>query len=340
MKFTGLLESHRLAAMLENSLDTEARKWKAPSFQGSTIKGTDISPMQYEQAVVWLEKLRSIFHFYPDTFFLAVTILNRMLASVKAQVKYLRCITVACLYLAAKTNEEREVIPLVKDLVEQSKCMCSSAEILRMERLILDKLQWDLYMATPMDFLNTFHAMVMSNSPSLFHDHLQINPSRHVALLTRQVQHCTACHQLLQFRGSTLALVIMTLELELMTADWFPVSSDLLTKAKIEHADFICCKETVESNLETLAPSNTVYLFISTSKDVRSRNTAIPACPTEGIPSNPLTVVSQKIDPPIGNTLASSIRSGLGNLIEADDEFDLGEISTMKMAKANRKNFS
>ncbi|XP_054697619.1 cyclin-I2 [Grus americana] len=154
MKCPGPPESSRLACFLENALAREARIWKVPVFQNLTLKGTDISLSCYKKVVLWIAEISSRFQFYPETFALATSILNRLLASVKAQLKYLQCIAISCLVLAAKTNEEDEVIPSVKMLAVQSGCKRSPAEILRMERIILDKLHWDLYTATPMDFLD------------------------------------------------------------------------------------------------------------------------------------------------------------------------------------------
>uniref|UniRef100_A0A8D0H7P7 Cyclin-I n=1 Tax=Sphenodon punctatus TaxID=8508 RepID=A0A8D0H7P7_SPHPU len=270
MKYIGPSESQRLTLVLENALARETMIWKVPVFQNFTLKGTDISPPYYEKAVLWIAELSSRFQFYPETFALSVNIFNRLLASVKAQLKYLRCIAVACLVLAAKINEEDGIIPPVKKLAVQSGCKCSPAEILRMERIILDKLHWDLYTATPMDFLNMFHAMVMSNWPHLLNGLPQMNPSRHVAFLTKQLQHCMACHQVLQFKGSTLALVIITLELERLTPEWFPVITDLLKKAQVDSIKFIHCKELVDQQIMRLQPSNAVYIFNPASQAIQT----------------------------------------------------------------------
>ncbi|CAN9501797.1 unnamed protein product [Ophioblennius macclurei] len=295
MKNPAVADSSRLVGLLEAALVREARLWKVPVFKNGCIQGADISSSQYQEVILWLREMSKMFHFCPETFALGVCVLNRLLSTVKAQPKYLKCIAFTSLILAAKINEEDEVIGSVKDLVVQSGCSFSTAEILRMERIILDKLHWDLYTATAVDFIHIFHALLVSGHPHLIPSiglssgvdgakdpgalpttaaaaaaagprHQKSPPDLQVALWTRQVQHCMACHQLWQFKGSTLALAIITLELEALTPDWFSMFTDLLKKAQVDSAEFIHCKETVDEYLHSLEfslPTNSVYIFDS-----------------------------------------------------------------------------
>lgn len=46
------------------------------------------------------------------------------------------------------------MVPGASEIVQQTDCGCTRAELLRMERVILDKLQWDLKRVTALDFLH------------------------------------------------------------------------------------------------------------------------------------------------------------------------------------------
>ncbi|KAM8835253.1 cyclin-I [Synchiropus picturatus] len=154
MKNPATAESRRLLGLLEEALVRERRLWKVPVFKSGHIQGTDISSSQHHEIILWLLDMNRMFQFCPETFALGVCVLNRLLSTVKAQPKYLKCIAFTSLVLAAKINEEDEVIGSVGELVAQSGCNFSTAEILRMERIILDKLHWDLYTSTPVDFIH------------------------------------------------------------------------------------------------------------------------------------------------------------------------------------------
>ncbi|XP_078811698.1 cyclin-I isoform X4 [Oryzias latipes] len=263
MKITEPCGRQRLSFLLEKAASREAEMWKAYVPKRPFSQDTDISPEQRDEAVRWLTELHGRLQLHPETLVSAVSILDRFLAPIKARPKYLRCIAIASFFLAAKTCEEDEWVPSLKELAATSGCGCSPSEILRMEKIVLDKLGWDLHTATPLDFLHIFHAMVLAGRSGSLDSTLGLSLSQHLALLTQRLYHCLADHTLLQLRGSMLALALITLELETCCPDWLALTIDLLGKAQIDSSELIRGREMVARSLSTPRaplPANTVYI--------------------------------------------------------------------------------
>uniref|UniRef100_A0A8C5Y9Y3 Cyclin I family member 2 n=1 Tax=Microcebus murinus TaxID=30608 RepID=A0A8C5Y9Y3_MICMU len=258
----GPLDERRLLGRLEVAREREARRWPGDRAQRAEICGA------FEGAVLRLLRLENVFEFSQATFNLALTILGRVVLSAKVTERLLHCVTVTSLRLAVKlTKSRRYLIPHVKDFLKHYGSGYSPNELLRMELAILDRLHWDLCIGTPLDFLMIekygvfcsniknhglqFHSLVVLSWPHVLGLLPQRNPSLHVASLTRQLQHCMAGHQLLQFKGSTLALVIITLELERLMPDCCAPISDLLKKAQVSLEQYNRCKELVKQRLRS-----------------------------------------------------------------------------------------
>ncbi|CAN9504703.1 unnamed protein product [Ophioblennius macclurei] len=300
MKFSEPWGRQRLSFLLEKAASREAKMWKGYVPKKPSSQDTDISPAQRDEAVRWLTELHGRLQLYPETLVLAVSVLDRFLAPIKARPKYLRCIAIACFFLAAKTCEEDECVPSLKELAESSGCGCSPSEILRMEKIILDKLNWDLHTATALDFLHIFHAMVLScRSGSLDSMMLGLNRSQHLALLTRRLYLCLSDHTLMQLRGSMLALALITLELETCCPDWLALTIELLRKAQIDSSELIRSRELVSRSLSTprvSLPPNKVYIYQPPASD--------PARPGHSPESEP----DQDQDPPGPPTADNHLR--------------------------------
>ncbi|KAM9104565.1 cyclin-I2 isoform 2-T2 [Megaptera novaeangliae] len=142
----GVLDELQLDAHLTQAQGREARLWLGGRLQVEICEA-------FQEVVLGLLRVENIFDFSQTTFNLALTIFRRLIVSVKIRKCLLHCVTITSLRLAAKVNEEEELIPRIKDFIKHYGSGCSPNELLRMELAILDKLHWDLYSGTPLDFL-------------------------------------------------------------------------------------------------------------------------------------------------------------------------------------------
>jgi len=171
-----------------------------------------------------------------------------------------KLVALVCLLLAAKFSEEDADVPTTKDLLAISEIIVDGAGVaaknngniadaaershdagttsnvisvetaLRMERLILTTLDWDLNRPTPLKFLEILHTLLMCHQPQLLEDvALGLTPAKHLERLTWKMQRIVANHQLtLRYRPAVLAVALLSVDLESIgVSDWQLVSTTL-----------------------------------------------------------------------------------------------------------------
>lgn len=220
-----VLDARQVKQTLVSNLAKEKRLWKPIVINSQNDK--EINERQRDEAAAWLAHLAAEFKFLPETCGLAILLLDKLLHAVKIRPKCLLCVSVTCLYIAAKTLEEDENIPPTPDLVRRSRCGCSFAEITRMEIVVLTKLDWNVRIPSAIDFLHTIHAVLLMHYPHLLSGANCIGPSDHLVSALRKLMRCLTTHTLLAFRPSTVALALISLEMEQLTPGWLRIVSAL-----------------------------------------------------------------------------------------------------------------
>ncbi|XP_067422688.1 cyclin-G1 isoform X1 [Emydura macquarii macquarii] len=155
-----------------------------------------------------LLSLTQFFGFNTETFSLAVNFLDRFLSKMKVQPKHLGCVGLSCFYLAVKATEEERNIPLATDLIRISQYRFTVSDMMRMEKIVLEKLYWKVKATTAFQFLQLYHLLI--------HENLSCERRKHLNFERLEAQ-LKACHCRIMFskaKPSVLALSILALEIE------------------------------------------------------------------------------------------------------------------------------
>uniref|UniRef100_A0A8C5V050 Cyclin N-terminal domain-containing protein n=1 Tax=Microcebus murinus TaxID=30608 RepID=A0A8C5V050_MICMU len=286
MKFPGPLENQRLSFLLEKAISREAQMWKVNVPKMPTNQ--NVSPSQRDEVIQWLAKLKYQFNLYPETFALASSLLDRFLATVKVNILRYNLHITSC--FSVYMLNWRIILKVLAET--------------RFSAMFLNlKLNWDLsHSHHHWIFLHivTTAQVAVLNLPKL-------SPSQHLAVLTKQLLHCMACNQLLQFKGSMLALAMVSLEMEKLIPDWLPLTIELLQKAQMDSSQLIHCRELVAHHLSTLQsslPLNSVYVYRPLKHTLVTCDKGVFRLHPSSVPGSDFSKDNSKPEVPVRGTAA------------------------------------
>uniref|UniRef100_A0A8C5J0W5 Cyclin G1 n=1 Tax=Junco hyemalis TaxID=40217 RepID=A0A8C5J0W5_JUNHY len=197
-----------LPAMLEQELRAQPRAAGLRLLEAAHDNGLRMTARLRDFEVKDLLSLTQFFGFHTETFSLAVNFLDRFLSKMKVQPKHLGCVGLSCFYLAVKASEEERNVPLATDLIRISQYRFTVSDMMRMEKIILEKLGWKVKAITAFQFLQLYHSFI--------HENLSCERRKYLNFERLETQ-LKACHCRIMFskaKPSVLALSILALETE------------------------------------------------------------------------------------------------------------------------------
>lgn len=126
-------------------------------FLNTTQRG-EIKPHMRAGLYGWLFALNEHFGFDTEVYSTTTDIIDALLARVKVQERHLQIIGVSAFLIAAKVHDESEDgHPTLRELVVNSGCAFGEGDIKRMEKIILEKLNWEVRRVTPLMILEELY---------------------------------------------------------------------------------------------------------------------------------------------------------------------------------------
>jgi hypothetical protein len=174
------------------------------------IQREDITPALRSDALDTALNVARQFGFHGETFAYSVNILDRVLCRLRIRPEHMPIIAFTSLYVAAKMLEPLDRQPALRPLCELARAAFSHSDILRMERIIIEKLGWDLTCVTPHVLMHQV-ASVLSSQAGVDEEWLRTSV---VALAEIFVEQCLLEGHFVGVRPSVMAACAMTCALQ------------------------------------------------------------------------------------------------------------------------------
>ncbi|PKU63897.1 Cyclin-B2-2 [Dendrobium catenatum] len=138
--------------------ETEELGCASPNYMSNQL---DINERMRAILIDWLIEVHYKFELMEETLFLTVNLIDRFLARQRVVRKKLQLVGVTAMLLACKYEEV--MVPVVEDLILISDRAYTREEVLQMESLMANTLQFNMSVPTPYVFLRRFLKAAMSD---------------------------------------------------------------------------------------------------------------------------------------------------------------------------------
>ncbi|ERE87460.1 cyclin-G1-like protein [Cricetulus griseus] len=128
---------HQLNTLLEQESGCQPKVCGLKLIDSAYDNGLRMTARLRDFEVKDLLSLTQFFGFHTEMFSLGVNLLDRFLSKMK--VKHPGCVGLSCFYLAEKSIEEERIVPLATDLIRIIQCRITVSDLMRMEKIVLEK---------------------------------------------------------------------------------------------------------------------------------------------------------------------------------------------------------
>ncbi|XP_075065969.1 cyclin-G1 [Mixophyes fleayi] len=241
---------YQLNSLLEQELKCQPKACGLRLIETAHDNGLRMTARLRDFEVKDLLSLTQFFGFSTETFSLSVNMLDRFLGKMKVQPKHLGCVGLTCFYLAVKATEEERNVPLATDIIRISQYKFTVFDMMRMEKIVLEKLGWKVKATTALHLLHLYHSLIYENLTS---------ERQKLFTLERLETHLKACHCKIGFskaKPSVLALSILAVEIqEQKLFELTEAVECLQIHSKMGSRDLVCWKELVSKCLAEYSSS-------------------------------------------------------------------------------------
>ncbi|KAL4617311.1 cyclin-G2-like [Arapaima gigas] len=284
---TRVMEVLKLLRELEATFEQEAhyvpRETGLNLMESTEENDNRISARSRDSKVEDLWSLTNFFGYSTQTFVQAVNLLDRFLAMMKVQPKHLTCISISCLHIAAKVVEEECNISTTHELIRISQGKFTVSDLSRMEKIISEKLDFQIEPITALTFLQMYHSITLTYT-SERKDSLNLNK------LEVQLKTCLCRLVFSRARPSVLALSLLTQEIEhFHSADMLDIALQIQRHLKVLNDELLHWKELVGeclmeySSTECVKPNNKKLVWTlskRTAQHLHAGYNSVPRLPT------------------------------------------------------------